>query len=1486
MKRFRIVKTVDRVFGASTRRNSRAGRRFCACSVPGAEILEDRLLLASIIASGVISSTPDGSNFDYTIQLTNSSTSTASIGTFWYAWVPGGDFLATSPVAVTPPNGWSDNITHAGAGDGYAIQFISKGSSDNVLPGNSLNFAFTSADTPASVNGDSMFYPGTPVGTSFVYSGGPEQGVSDEFVVTAASTLQSIAVTPANTTLPTGETEQFTATGTLSNNTTENLTSQVTWASSDTTWATINSAGLATAVSPGPVTISAAFDGKSGSTGLTITSAALRSIAVAPVNPSVAKGLSEQFTATGTYTDNSTQNLTNQVTWASGTTSVATISNTAGSQGLASTLAAGTTAITASLSGVTSPSDTLTVTAPALMSIAVAPVNPSVAKGLTEQFTATGTYTDGSTTNLTTQVTWASGTTSVATISNAAGSQGLATTLAVGTTAITATLSGITSPSDTLTVTAAALVSIAVAPVNPSVAKGLTEQFTATGTYTDRSTQNLSSQVTWVSGTTSVAMISNTAGSQGLASTLATGTTAITAALNGITSPSDTLTVTAAALVSIAVAPVNPSVAKGLTEQFTATGTFTDGSTQNLSSQVTWVSGTTSIAMISNTAGSQGLASTLAVGTTAITASLSGVTSPSDTLTVTAAALVSIAVAPVNPSVAKGLTEQFTASGTYTDGSTQNLSSQVTWVSTTTSVATISNTAGSQGLASTLATGTTAITASMSGVTSPSDTLTVTAATLVSIAVAPVNPSVAKGLTEQFTATGTYTDGSTQNLSSQVTWVSTTTSVATISNTAGSQGLTSTLATGTTAVTAALSGITSPSDTLTVTAAALVSIAVAPVNPSVAKGQTEQFTATGTYTDGSTQNLSSQVTWVSGTTSVATISNTAGSQGLASTLATGTTAITAALSGITSPTDTLTVTAAALTTIAVAPVNPSVAKGLTEQFTATGTFTDGSTANLTTQVTWTSGTTSVATISNAAGTQGLASTLATGTTAITASMSGITSPADTLTVTPGALVSIALSPTGPTVAKGLTQQFTATGTYTDGSSAEVTTQVAWVSGTTSVVAISNTAGSQELATTLATGTSSISATLDGVTGSTVLTVSAAVLQSIALTPASPSIAKGETEQFTATGTYSDKSTQDLTSQVTWLSATSSVATITSAGLATGVATGTSTVSAALNGITGSTVLTVSPAALLSIAVTPDKPFVPNGNTEQFTATGTFSDQSTEDLTSQVTWTSSDTTWATINSAGLATAVSAGPVTISAVFDGITGSTGLTVTAPILTSIAVTPANTNLITGTTEQFTATGTLSNNTTENLTSQVTWASSDTTWATISTTGMATAVSAGPVTISATFDGVTGSTGLTVANPPPTLTHTAVTGEQPVLTRKLNNRGKPTGKPILSGFMVDFGVPLSNASVSNRGIFQLDTVTTKRVKGKIETILHPIKKFTVGYVAASNAIEVKLGSAQAFPTGGQLTVLGGMTTASDSTLSGPAVFKISQGGKSIISV
>jgi len=402
---------------------------------------------------------------------------------------------------------------------------------------------------------------------------------------------------------------------------------------------------------------------------LTVTAATLQSIAVSPTSPSIAKGLTVQFTATGTYTDSSTQNITTSVTWASATGAVATIGT---STGLASGAGVGTSQITATQGTIVSPAITLTVTAPTLQSIAVTPGSPSIAKGLTEQFTAMGTYSDGSTQNITTSVTWASAAASVATIGTGTG---LASGAGVGTSQITATQGTIVSPSVTLAVTVPTLQSIAVSPASPSIAKGLIEQFTAMGTYSDGSTQNITTSVTWASATASVATIGT---GTGLASGAGVGTSQITATQGTIVSPGITLTVTAPTLQSIAVTPTNPSIVNGTTEQFTATGTYSDDSTQNITTNVTWTSATASVATIGT---STGLAVGTGAGTSRITATQGSVASTAITLTVinstpVATSLVCSSVSPPYDSTIT-LTPTFSG-GTATVGSSGAGSSDIT----------------------------------------------------------------------------------------------------------------------------------------------------------------------------------------------------------------------------------------------------------------------------------------------------------------------------------------------------------------------------------------------------------------------------------------------------------------------------------------------------------------------------------------------------------------------------------------------------------------------------------------------------------------------------------------------------------------------------------------------------------------------------------------------------------------------------------------
>jgi hypothetical protein len=200
------------------------------------------------------------------------------------------------------------------------------------------------------------------------------------------------------------------------------------------------------------------------------------------------------------------------------------------------------------------------------------------------------------------------------------------------------------------------------------------------------------------------------------------------------------------------------------------------------------------------------------------------------------------------------------------------------------------------------------------------------------------------------------------------------------------------------------------------------------------------------------------------------------------------------------------------------------------------------------------------------------------------------------------------------------------------------------------------------------------------------------------------VAAGTTLQFSAVGSFDDGGTQLLTN-LTWSSSTLATATVDAQGVVIGVGPGTSTITATSGAVSGTASLTVTGATLVSLAVTPAGSTMAIGTTKQFTATGTFSDASTQDVTATVVWTSSNPAAATINAQGLATSAVNGSTTITAAFGAITGSTGLTVTTVHLVSITVSPVNPRISKGTSLKFTATGTFSDGSVATNLSGVSW-------------------------------------------------------------------------------------------------------------------------------------------------------------------------------------
>ena len=514
--------------------------------------------------------------------------------------------------------------------------------------------------------------------------------------------------------------------------------------------------------------------------------------------------------------------------------------------------------------------------------------------------------------------------------------------------------------------------------------------------------------------------------------------------------------------------------------------------------------------------------------------------------------------------------------------------------------------------------------------------------------------SVAKGQTQQLTARAIYSDGTNSDVSDSVTWVSADTDTATVD----AAGLLTGAKVGNTTVMATKDDVTSNTVNVTVTDAVIDSIQVVPPEVSVAKGQTQQLTARAIYSDGTDSDVSDSVTWVSADTDTATVD----AAGLLTGAKVGNTTVMATKDDVTSNTVNVTVTDAVIDSIQVVPPEVSVAKGQTQQLTARAMYSDGTDSDVSDSVTWVSADTDTATVDAA----GLLTGAKVGNTTVMATKDDVTSNTVNVTVTDAVIDSIQVVPPEVSVAKGQTQQLTARAMYSDGTDSDVTDSVTWASADTDTATV-DAAG---LLTGAKVGNTTVMATKDDVTSNTVnVTVTDAVIDSIQVTPspgakvgnttvmATVNIAKGQTRRLTARAMYSDGTDSDVSDSVTWASADTDTATVDAAGLLTGAKVGNTTVMATKDDVTSNTVnVTVTDAVIDSIQVTPSPVNIAKGQTRQLTARAMYSDGTDSDVTDSVTWASADTDTATVDAAGLLSAVEVGNTTLTATKDDVPSDT--------------------------------------------------------------------------------------------------------------------------------------------------------------------------------------------------------------------------------------
>ena len=559
---------------------------------------------------------------------------------------------------------------------------------------------------------------------------------------------------------------------------------------------------------------------------------------------------------------------------------------------------------------------------------------------------------------------------------------------------------------------------------------------------------------------------------------------------------------------------------------------------------------------------------------------------------------------------------------------------------------------------------------------------------VVAIHISPKTRYVSPGGSATFTATAELVGGGTENYTQKVVWASSNPGVGLAKNLDGDRSRIEAVSPGIATVSATdpVSGVTSTAsgdDVAFNVPGALLSIALTPATVALDPGEAKSLVATGTFEGGVTRNITQQLTYTSSAPSVVSATNLDGNKSRVEALTQGEATISAVdpVTGVGSADlggNAVVTVLGALESITLSPVTKTKPAGQSQSYVATGHYAGGATLNITQEVDYVSSNPSVAAAPNTPGNKGKVDAIAPGTATISASHpSGITTTAGgndaTLTVSAATttLIGISLAPTAATRAVGESQNFTVTGHYQGGGTANLTQQVTYVSSDPNVVAAPNAAGNKSRVDMLAPGTATISATYtdpqSGLPisstdsgGDATLTVIGA-LERITLSPVAATRAAGQSITYTAIGHFGGGTTKNLTQRVDYHTSNAAVAatpnltgnksrvdllapgqvTISATDQATGISTTTTGDDASLTVIGALERITLSP---LTATRAP-------GSAQRYTATGHFGGGVTQNLTQDLLYSSSDPTVATApNDAGdrsRVDAVAPGATTISA-----------------------------------------------------------------------------------------------------------------------------------------------------------------------------------------------------------------------------------------------
>ncbi len=1027
----------------------------------------------------------------------------------------------------------------------------------------------------------------------------------------------------------------FRAIGVYSDRTTDDITELSEWTSTNEESLLLQSNGKGIGVSPGHSGVIASLgDVFSSTINVTVVGEEIESIKVTPEILDIGLGERSRMRAIATYTDKSTADVSESVSWEIDDTGIVGLVD-----GLVEGRTVGTTHIRATYNGIESNNSTINVWNRSLERVLLEPNFIELPIGASYQFSVFALYRDNDTgeyftSDVTDQVFWIdeSEDNSLIRLTN----EGVVVALSRGHAQIRAQYLEQLSDSGSIHIFDEELLALEIKPKSGDLSINEFINFTAIGLFSDSRRYDMSYSVDWRGNDASVLAVVP----PGLGYAVGAGTTSLYAQYEAIKSGKAEVSVSDRQLVDLSIFPTDFALAKGSEKRLEAYAHYSDGKVRNISSRASWeMLSEPTIATLE-----ENLVTAKEVGVAEFAVNFGGFEARTH-VEVLDATVENISISPAVFTLANGRSKQLEVFAHYSNGAMLDVTNTAKWNSSDFFVA---DSIGGNVVAKNV--GSVSITADYAGYSAVSD-VTISDAVMTGFNIEPKVLKLPKGDTLLLQTYALYSDGSKLEVTASSQWESSDHFKASVVE----GNVTAREETGTVVITATYDEFYD-SSSVVLTDAQISKISIEPKSVLLGEGDVYQLEAIAHYSDRTVQTITPSVQWTTSDVLLAQVV-----KGLVTGKGTSGEAYIGAVYGKYRDEARIKLTDATVIDVVVDPDSIFLGNGETEQLQAIALYSDGSSQQVTGTAIWATDEPLIAGVQ-----QGRVTGYGTsGTATISAAYGGHEGSA-IVTLTDRVVSRISVEPEEFVLGDGDKRQLRAYAHYSDGGFREINGIASWESEAPELASVRGGL----VAGHASSGSSIISVKYLDYTASSRVSLTDASVDDVFVVPESFTIGKGDVRQLKLFARYSDGHIREVTAD-NWRSTDDTLVSIED-GLVTGLSSsGLVTVSANYGNHVARSEVTLTSAVVMDVMIDPSSLTLRAGDKQRLRLWAIYSDGSNREVYSN-SWFSSDVTQASVTDGLVTTYGSSGEVSITAHYRGHSATSVVNLTGATLEDLWIDP----------------------------------------------------------------------------------------------------------------------------------------------------------------------------------------------------------------------